>query len=67
MDRTLYVVSMPQFLRNYKLLFKTFYIKIKTLCTVKSLIEARAFIRIIPFSREGGGRLLEAVVLAKYV
>ena len=36
-------------------------------CTVKSLIEARAFIRIITFSGEGGGRLLEAVVLANYV
>ena len=35
--------------------------------TVKSLIEARAFIRIITFSGEGGGRLLEAVVLANYV
>ena len=35
--------------------------------TVKSLIEAWAFIRIITFSGEGGGRLLEAVVLANYV
>ena len=35
--------------------------------TVKSLTEARAFIRIITFSGEGGGRLLEAVVLANYV
>ena len=35
--------------------------------TVKSLIEAQAFIRIITFSVEGGGRLLEAVVLANYV
>ena len=35
--------------------------------TVKSLIEARAFIRIITFSGEGDGRLLEAVVLANYV
>ena len=35
--------------------------------TVKSLIEAWAFIRIITFSGEGSGRLLEAVVLANYV
>ena len=35
--------------------------------TVKSLIEARAFINIIIFSGEGGGHLLEAVVLAYYV
>ena len=33
MDATLYAVSMPQFLRNNKLLFTTFYLnKIKTLC-----------------------------------
>ena len=33
MDGTLYAVYMPRFLRNYKLLFKTFYIdKKKTLC-----------------------------------
>ena len=32
MDATLYVVTVPQFLRNYKILFKTFYInKQKTL------------------------------------
>ena len=33
MDGTLHVVYMPKFLRNYKLIFKTFYITlIKTLC-----------------------------------
>ena len=33
MDGTLYAVYMPKFLRNYKLLFNTFYIdKLKTLC-----------------------------------
>ena len=35
--------------------------------TVKSLTEARVFIRIITFSGEGCGRLLEAVVLANSV
>ena len=26
MDETLYAIYMPKFLRNYKILFKTFYI-----------------------------------------
>ena len=33
--------------------------------TVKSLINARAFIRIIVHFAEGGGRLLEAIVFCK--
>ena len=35
MDGTLYAIHMPKVLRNYRLLFKTFYInKIKTLCVL---------------------------------
>ena len=33
--------------------------------TVKSLTDARAFIRIIIFHEEGGGRLLEAIETCK--
>ena len=35
--------------------------------TVKVLINAQAFIRIINFHREGGGRLLEARVLTNNI
>ena len=34
--------------------------------TVKALINARAFIRIITYHRDSGGRLLEATQLTKY-
>ena len=34
-------------------------------CTVKILINARAFIRIITFHGEAGGRLLEAMVFER--
>ena len=43
-----------------KYLFKTLIVS-----TVKSLINARAFIRIIVHFAEGGGRLLEAIVFCK--
>ena len=45
-------------------MFKTFtFSAAKYHITVKGLINARAFIRIITFHGEGDGRLLEARVL----
>ena len=37
------------------------------LCTIKALINAQTFIRIVSFHREVGGCLQEARVLTKYI
>ena len=57
---------------HYDPLCATHWVGPKCLCpsrhgTVKSLIDAWAFIRIISFHGEGGGHLLEAIVFANYI